>query len=145
MRGELEAFADGERLTDTVLFTGQQTNVEFWLGAADVYVLASHNEGLSNVLLEAMASGLPVVSTRVSGVPETVEEVGAGLVVDVGQKDQLADALTRLANDSSLRSQMGYAGRTVILKTYSINHVAKLHERLYYNLLNRKTIARGVA
>jgi glycosyltransferase involved in cell wall biosynthesis len=145
MRGELEAFADGERLTDTVLFTGQQTNVEFWLGAADVYVLASHNEGLSNVLLEAMASGLPVVSTRVSGVPETVEEVGAGLVVDVGQKDQLADALTRLANDSSLRSQMGYAGRTVILKTYSINHVAKLHERLYYNLLNRKAIARGVA
>jgi glycosyltransferase involved in cell wall biosynthesis len=145
MRGELEAFADGERLTDTVLFTGQQTNVESWLGAADVYVLASHNEGLSNTLLEAMSSGLPVVSTRVSGVPEIVEEVGAGLVVDVGQKDQLADALTRLANDSSLRSQMGRAGRTVILKTYSINHVAKLHERLYYNLLNRKTIARGVA
>jgi glycosyltransferase involved in cell wall biosynthesis len=145
MRGELEAFVDRERLMDTVMFMGQQTNVESWLGAADVYVLASHHEGLSNTLLEAMASGLPVVSSRVSGVPETVEEAGAGLVVDVGQEDQLAGALTRLANDSSLRSQMGRAGRTVILKTYSINHVAKLHERLYCNLLNPKAIARGVA
>lgn len=145
MRGELEAFVDERRLRDTVLFKGLQTNVESWLGAADVYVLASHLEGLSNSMLEAMASGLPVVSTRVSGVRETVEEVGAGLVVDVGQEGQLADALTRLANDSSLRSQMGRAGRTVILKTYSINHVAKLHERLYSNLLNRKAMARGVA
>lgn len=145
MRSELEAFVDWERLRDTVLFTGLQTNVESWLGAADVYVLASHHEGLSNALLEAMASGLPVVSTRVSGVPETVEEAGAGLVVDVGQTDQLADALIRLANNSSLRCQMGRAGRTVILKTYSIDHVAKLHERLYCNVLNRKAIARGVA
>ena len=145
MRSELEAFVDWERLRDTVLFTGLQTNVESWLGAADVYVLASHIEGLANTLLEAMASGLPVVSTRVSGVPETVEEAGAGLVVDVGQTDQLADALIRLANNSSLRCQMGRAGRTVILKTYSIDHVAKLHERLYCNVLNRKAIARGVA
>ena len=138
MRGELEALVDEERIRDTVLFTGMQTNVEYWLGAADVYVLASHREGLSNTLLEAMASGLPVVSTRVSGVRETVEEVGAGLVVDVGQKDQLADALIRLVNDSSLRSQMGHAGRTVILKTYSINHVAVLHEHLYDKLLAEK-------
>lgn len=145
MRGELEALVDEERIRDTVLFTGMQTNVEYWLGAADVYVLASHREGLSNTLLEAMASGLPVVSTRVSGVRETVEEVGAGLVVDVGQKDQLANALIQLANDSSLRSQMGCAGRTVILKTYSINHVAVLHERLYEKLLAEKSKGLRVA
>ena len=145
MRGELEALVDQERIRDTVLFTGMQTNVESWLGAADVYVLPSHNEGLANTLLEAMASGLPVVTTRVSGVPETVEEAGAGLVVDVGQEDQLADALTRLANDSSLRSQMGRAGRTVILKTYSINHVAALHERLYDKLLVEKSKGLSVA
>lgn len=139
MRGELEAFIDEEKLRDTVLFTGVQTNVESWLGAADVYVLPSHIEGLSNALLEAMASGVPVVSTRVSGVRETVEEVGAGLVVDVGQKDQLAAALIRLANDPSLRNQMGSAGRTVIQKTYSINHIAVLHERLYGKLLAGKS------
>jgi glycosyltransferase involved in cell wall biosynthesis len=139
MRGELEAFVDERRLRDTVFFTGLQANVESWLGAADVYVLASHIEGLSNAMLEAMAIGLPVVSTRVSGVRETVEEAGAGLVVDVGQKEQLADALIRLANDSALRSQMGRAGRAVILKTYSINHVAVLHERLYDKLLAEKS------
>lgn len=145
MRCELEALVDEERIRDTVLFTGMQSNVEYWLGAADVYVLASHREGLSNTLLEAMASGLPVVSTRVSGAHETVEEVGAGLVVDVGQMDQLADALIRLANDSSLRSQMGRAGRTVILKTYSINHVAVLHEHLYDKLLAEKSKGLRVA
>jgi glycosyltransferase involved in cell wall biosynthesis len=139
MRGELEAFVDERRLRDTVLFTGLQANVESWLGAADVYVLASHLEGLSNAMLEAMAIGLPVVSTRVSGVRETIEEAGAGLVVDVGQKGQLADALIRLANDSLLRSQMGSAGRTVILNTYSINHVAVLHEHLYSKLLDEKS------
>ena len=139
MRAELESFVDRERLRGTVLFTGLQTNVESWLGAADIYVLASHREGLSNTLLEAMASGLPVVSTRVSGVPETVAEVGAGLVVDVGQTEQLADALARLSNDVTLRAQMGHAGRTMILKTYSINHVAVLHERLYDKLLAEKS------
>jgi glycosyltransferase involved in cell wall biosynthesis len=139
MRGELEAFVDERRLRDTVLFTGLQANVESWLGAADVYVLASHREGLSNAMLEAMAIGLPVVSTRVSGVRETVEEAGAGLVVDVGQKEQLADALIRLANDSLLRSQMGRAGRAVILKSYSLNHVAVLHEQLYDKLLAGKS------
>lgn len=145
MRGELEAFVDEERIRDTVLFTGMQANMESWLGAADVYVLASHIEGLSNALLEAMASGLPVVSTRVSGVRETVEEVGAGVVVDVGQNGQLADALIRLTNDSSLRNQMGRAGRTVILKTYSINYIAVLHERLYEKLLTEKSKGLSVA
>jgi len=139
MRAELEAFIDNERLRDTVFLAGLQSNVESWLGAADVYVLASHREGLSNTLLEAMATGLPVVSTRVSGVGETVEEVGAGLVVEVGQMDQLAGALSRLTKDSSLRSQMGRAGRPLILSTYSINHVAILHERLYEQLLAEKS------
>ena len=76
---------------------------------------------------------------------ETVEAVGAGLVVDVGQKGQLADALIRLANDLSLRNQMGRAGRTMVLNTYSINHVAVLHERLYDKLLAEKAKGLSVA
>lgn len=145
MRNELEACVDERKLRDAVLFAGLQANVESWLGAADVYVLPSHTEGLSNAMLEAMAIGLPVLSTRVSGVRETVEEAGAGLVVDVGQKRQLADALIRLAKDTSLRSQMGRAGRTVILKAYSINHVAALHERLYDKLLTEESRGLSVA
>ncbi len=139
MRAELELFIDREGLRDTVFLMGFQSNVEGWLGGADIYVLASHREGLSNTLLEAMASGLPVVSTRVSGVRETIEEVGAGLVVDLGQMDQLAGALIRLALDASLRAQMGRAGRSLIVKNYSINHVARLHERLYDKLLTENS------
>lgn len=145
MRTEVEVFIEQERLRDTVLSKGMQSNVESWLEAADVYVLPSHIEGLSNTLLEAMASGLPVVSTRVSGVRETIEEVGAGLVVDVGQMDQLAGALIRLAHDSSLRDQMGRVGRSLIVKNYSINYIATLHEHIYDKVLSEKSNLRKVA
>ena len=82
-----------------------------------------------------MSSGLPVVSTRVSGSDETLEETGAGLVVDVGQSDQLADALCRLARDPVLRQRMGQAGRAVIQDRYSIRAVTERHLQLYNQLL----------
>jgi glycosyltransferase involved in cell wall biosynthesis len=145
MRDRLGSCVDTEGLSASVVFAGFQTNVEAWMAAADIFVLASHNEGLSIAMLEAMASGLPIVSTRVSGSIETLEETGAGLVVDVGQMDQLADALVRLAADPTLRKQMGLAGRAVIVKRYSIESVSARHERLYRGLLAEKTNGRRVA
>lgn len=135
MRTKLVRFASDQGLASSVLFVGQQDNVEAWLGAASIYVLTSHREGLSNATLEAMACGLPVVSTRVSGSVEILEETNAGLVVEIGQMDQLADALARLAADPALRKQMGSAGRTVIEKRYSIESIAARHEQLYCSLL----------
>jgi glycosyltransferase involved in cell wall biosynthesis len=103
--------------------------------AADLYVLASHHEGLSNTLLEAMASGLPVVSTRVSGSSETVEQAGAGLLVDVGRVDLLSEAMARMLADAPLLEHMGQAGRALIEAKYSTDVVAQACLRLYRGLM----------
>lgn len=125
--------ADG--LDKSVLLMGKRDDVECWMRAADIFVLSSHREGLSNTTLEAMASGLPVVSTRVSGSIENLDETGAGLVVDVCRMDQLAEALIRLAQNTALRERMGQAGRAVVEGKYSIERVAETHLELYRRLL----------
>lgn len=135
MLGALESIVRAQALEDNVLIAGQQRNIEQWIGSAEIYVISSRNEGLSNTLLEAMAGGLPVVATRVSGVTELVEETGAGLVAEVGDMDGLSHALVRLAGDASLRQRMGAEARRVIEQRYSIKSVAERHEALYQHLL----------
>jgi glycosyltransferase involved in cell wall biosynthesis len=136
MRAGLAAFVDAEGLASSVTLVGYQANIEAWMAATDIYVLASHHEGLSNTMLEAMASGLPVVSTRVSATVEILEETGAGLVVEIGQMHRLAEGLIDLAADPALRLRMGEAGRAVIESRYSTVGVAEQHERLYHSLLD---------
>jgi glycosyltransferase involved in cell wall biosynthesis len=135
----IESSAQGEE----VRLAGSQKDVERWMRAADVYVLTSHHEGLSNTTLEAMASGLPVITTRVSGSAETVGETGAGIVVDVGRMDQLEAALIRLVRDAPLREQMGRIGRELIAEKYSIEHVAEAHLGLYQRLVAGAQTSRG--
>ncbi|MEN8131640.1 MAG: glycosyltransferase family 4 protein [Pseudomonadota bacterium] len=135
MRGVLESIVRGHGLEGSVLIVGQQTNIEQWMAVGDIYISSSHREGLSNTLLEAMASGLPVVATRVSGVSELVEESGAGLVAEVGDMDGMAHALVRLVGDAPLRERMGAVGRQVVEQRYTIEAVADRHEALYRSLI----------
>ncbi len=134
-RAELEAVVTSAGLKNRVLFVGQQANIENWMRIADIYVLSSRNEGLSNTMLEAMASALPVVATRVSGVSELVEEANAGLAVDVGDMHGLGRALVSLACDAALRDLMGSTARSVIEQGYSIEAVTEGYESMYYQLL----------
>ena len=138
MRGELEAFVEGERLTATVLFTGLQTNVESWLGAADLYVLPSHNEGLSNSLLEAMSCGLPVVSTCVSGSVDIFAETNVGELVGIGDVQALAEALHHLLTDPARRAACGARARQYTEARFSIRRVAQETAILYERLLTEK-------
>lgn len=80
-------------------------------GAADVFCLPSHGEGMSNSLLEAMACGLPVVTTPVGGHPEVVADGIEGFLVPVGSADDLYTALDKFARDASARHHAGRAGR----------------------------------
>jgi colanic acid/amylovoran biosynthesis glycosyltransferase len=93
---------------------------------ADVAVLASQptregkREGIPVVLMEAMASGLPAVSTRLSGIPELVEDGATGLLVPPADAAALADALERLARDPDLRRRMGQAGREKVTREFNL-------------------------
>lgn len=139
MRTQLERRIRNAGLEDSVMVAGQQQNIEQWMAAADVYVSSSLWEGLSNTLLEAMACGLPVAVTRVSGVKELVEETEAGLTVDVGDNAALASALVRLAQDTDLQDQLSRAARLAVEQTYSLQAVANRHELLYRRLIAQRT------
>jgi glycosyltransferase involved in cell wall biosynthesis len=78
--------------------------------AADVFCLPSFAEGVPVVLMEAMATGRPVVATRIAGIPELVDDGGSGLLVTPGSVSELAGALERLATSPSVRAKMGRAG-----------------------------------
>lgn len=137
LRSRLLSTVEENGLSQSVSFVGQRHDVSDWLGAADIYALSSRIEGLSNTLLEAMAAGLPVVSTRVSGSIELLSETGAGLVVDIDDAEQFAKALVDLAVSTDQRTMMGAIGRSIIEGRYSLDAVSDRHERLYCSLLSR--------
>ena len=90
-----------------------------------------NRDGLPTVLLEAMATGLPVVSTSLTGVPEIIDHAENGLLVEPGDPVALADALARLLQDRSLRSKMGIAARRKVEREFDVRrNVATLHQWL---------------
>ncbi|MCL6262743.1 glycosyltransferase family 4 protein [Craterilacuibacter sp. RT1T] len=107
------------------------------LAEADLMVLPSYNEGLPISLLEAMAWSLPIISTRVGGIPELVSDGVSGLLLDAGDIDGLRDALLRLALDASLRKSMGQAGRLRVASTFSRAAVLPVLEALYAKLTGK--------
>ena len=102
--------------------TGQQKMHAFT--AADVFCLPSHSEGLPITIIEAMSAGLPVVATRISGIPEEVIEGETGLLYALGDLDGLADAISRLLSDAALRAEMGGAGRRRVEAVFDRDVVA---------------------
>ncbi len=146
--GEVEkSVAMTEQLgaSDHIRFAGWVSGGEkaALLRAADVYVLPSHNEGLPVSLLEAMSWGVPVISTRVGGIPELVTDGVDGLLIDAGDRKALEDALTRLASDVELRRAMGAAARARVASTYSREVVLPMIERLYGRLSGAVRVPTG--
>jgi len=95
--------------------------VREWNRWADVFCLASFAEGLPVVLMEAMASGIPVVATRITGMPELIDDGRSGLLVAPGRADLLADALAGLARDPARRGALGAAGREAVIAGYDLS------------------------
>lgn len=97
---------------------------------ADVFVLASRDEGMPNVLLEAMASGLPVVATEVAGIDELLHEGVGGVLVPTEDPGVLRDRLAELICDPGLRTRLGAAGRALVERKYSWRRSAEAYLRL---------------
>lgn len=116
LHGELSALAKRLGVDHIVDFAGAvgQDALASYYRDADVFCLPSFNEGVPVVLMEAMASGLPVVSSRITGIPELVEDGVSGLLVVPGRAALLSEALGELARDPAARKRMGEAGRAKI-------------------------------
>lgn len=117
-------------------FLGERLDVPEVLAGFDVFVLPSILEGLPNAILEAMSAGLPVVATRVGGVPEIVRDGVTGLLVEPAFAFQLADAMITLGTDTARRTQMGQQGRLLAMTDFSPQRELAETEAIYDWLLS---------
>jgi glycosyltransferase involved in cell wall biosynthesis len=118
-----------------VLLTGYVADVERWFRAFDLFVHAPRLESFGLVLPEAMASRVPIVATRVGGVPDIVRDGRTGLLVPSESPHRLADALERLVRDRGLREAMAEEARRVALAEYGSSLYARRHLQLYQDVL----------
>lgn len=134
LRGYAETSA---QLAGRVSFVGRFGDVPGALNALDAYVLPSLREGMSNTLLEALASGLPVVATRVGGNPEVVEENRSGWLFSPGDVLGLSEHLQRLAGHPGLCRQFGNAARLRATERFGLNRMLQDYRNLYLELAGR--------
>ena len=133
-RADLEARAARPDLRGHVRILGERGDVPRLLAGFDLFVLPSIAEGISNTVLEAMASGLPLVATRTGGNPELVEDGVTGRLVPVGDRSALAAALGAYLADPHVRALHGKAGRQRAIDEFSLERMADRHRRLYAEL-----------
>jgi glycosyltransferase involved in cell wall biosynthesis len=127
----LRALADQLAIAGSVSFLGYRTDVEPLLAMADILVLPSRSEGMSNALLEGMAHGLAVVATDGPGNRAVVEHGREGLLVAFDDRRALSEALLSLVRDSTLRRRLGEAASRRTEAEFSIRVVADAHEGVY--------------
>ena len=123
-------------LGESVRFLGFREDVTDLLRAADLFVISSHLEGLGTSILDAMAAGLPVVATRVGGIPEAVTDGETGILVPPFVPPMLAQALSELAGDPERRARLGEAGRQRA-RLFSADRTEELTRELYEEILAR--------
>jgi glycosyltransferase involved in cell wall biosynthesis len=134
-RRRLERRAHELGLMRSTLFLGYQEDVAPFFSSFDTLILPSANEGTPVSVIEALASGCPVVATRVGGVPDVVRDGEDGFLVATGDVDGLADRLEQLAGDPALRRRFGEAGRARVLPRYAVDRLIDDVDRLYRSLL----------
>lgn len=122
-------------MADKLTFTGFRTDMPNVMAALDVLVLTSINEGLPQVISQAMAMKKPVVATNVGSVPEQVLDGQTGFLVEKANSDQIADAVTKILSDPALAKQMGENGRKLVVERFSVESMLDTTEALYSRLL----------
>jgi glycosyltransferase involved in cell wall biosynthesis len=133
-RPRLEALAAELGITDRVKLAGWQSDVKRWFEAMDVFALSSRREGLPNVLLEAMALGVPCVATRIAGVPRLITDGVSGRLVPADDLPALVSGLREVLSDAGTADRFRREGRATIETRYSfaarMTTLAKEYDRL---------------
>lgn len=137
LRQELEREALSLGLGNSVVFLGDRRDIPAVLASMDVAVLTSDSESLSNVILEAMATGLPVVAYRGGGNPELVNEL-RGALAAAGNESEFAEAVLRLLAQPALREQLGRNARKFAEENFGLERVLNRYQELYETLLEKK-------
>ena len=124
--------------SEFVHLIGARSDVAPYLAAMDAFVLSSRTEGLPLVLLEAMATGVPVVSTAVGGIPDLIQSGENGYLVPAENERELMRELVALANQPTAGLKLGQAGRESVLRRYSLAQMAERYEGIYEHVMGRR-------
>jgi glycosyltransferase involved in cell wall biosynthesis len=122
-RKAIEELISRFELEDRVYLSGVQTDIDAWLKLFDVFALSSKREGVPLAILEAQSTGIPVIATKVGGLPDVVDD-SVGLLVEPQNPKQLADALRRLLSDDDLRRRMSANARQRAVTSHSFTRMA---------------------
>jgi glycosyltransferase involved in cell wall biosynthesis len=135
--------AGSATLSGRVCFTGPREDVADLLKAMDLFVLPSLMEGMSNTILEAMATGLPVIATNVGGNPEILTDSESGYLFQPGNVDELRSKLATLLLNRERRQGFGHAARIRVLTTFSLEAMLRQYRQLYLELATRQSGIEG--
>ena len=136
LRAQLQMSLNQLGLTSRVHFLGLRTDIPDVLGAADIFTLSSDYEGNPLSVIEAMAAGLPVVSTAVGGVPELLQDGKEGFIVQPGHVEQLSEAMMTLFKDRDLRRTMRAAAALRARENFNVSAMVTAYEKLYDEISN---------
>jgi len=140
LRTEIEALVRQEQAINMVWLAGARDDVPQLLRGFDIFALPSLAEGISNTILEAMASGLPVVATRVGGTPEIIVDGVTGMLVPSADPTAMARALSSYIEKPGLMKCHGRAGRERVERVFSIERMVQQYEATYEELLARRKV-----
>jgi glycosyltransferase involved in cell wall biosynthesis len=140
-RADAEILAARLGVSDSVQFVGKQPQSEIrdYLSVADLFLLPSQSESFGLSALEAMACEVPVIATRVGGVPEVIEEDGCGYMFEVGDVNGMAEAALRVLSDDSERERLGKRGREIAVSRFATETIIPQYEALYQAVINDRS------
>ena len=138
LKADLQILAEQLRIQDKTYFLGARTDIPDLLSVMDVFVLCSHNEGLSLTLIEACAAGKPIVATDVGGNREVVKHQINGLLVPANESQSLAMAIQKILGDKDAAREMGRKGCTVFAEQFTIDTMVDTYQKLYNACLQQK-------
>lgn len=135
LRPQAQAKLDAAGLSSQAWLPGSRDDVNSLMSSMDIFVLPSRNEGISNTILEAMASGLPVVATRVGGNPELIVEGKTGILVPSESASEMTNALQVYVENEQKRQADGHAARQLIAERFRLEHMVDKYISVYDNML----------
>jgi glycosyltransferase involved in cell wall biosynthesis len=141
LRNDLISRAESLGLHHRIHFLGARRDLGDILSAIDIFAMPSYWEGLPLSMVLAMGAGLPVVASRVAGIPEVVSDGVSGILVTPGDSDQLANALASLVNDPERRSRLGRNARAFVLPRFGVDGYVDSIVTLYDRLLSAKGLS----
>ena len=141
----LRRLIDRLGLGEKVRLVGFQTDVVSFLNALDVFAFASSSEGFGQVVIEAMAAGKPVITSKIAPLTEIVADGETGLLVESGSPQSFASAIAQLLIDPMERHRMGACGRERVTKSFTAERMTQETLLLYENLLGQKSEVRSIA